>query len=420
MRGQPVEQRAEVATDLHEKAFRLDLQTAQDQMRSRDLPSAIATVKKVLSSATGYLEVQFNATLQLGQFEWMQLLESDKPQSLAAERRLAMAESLTQLAKRTPKHLHLFAQTTRKAAQLGLIVQKAHGLVMIWKAHRRRGDDPLWSVVLSFQLNETLLTAHRKYRQCLRFAQAVARSPYRWVISRPVVDVANEVTMLARVLENADFSQGAAEYRKSAFQLLKFAAAVATENHNMGDLLNALMAARMVETEKDGEVFRWIRSIVDQWPEGSEYRENAESLLKRWVERKEGKRFEDDIQTNYRQIHQNILTSWGLDPTIEPWVSLIDLAIKDEDPTRVLKECREKLISYHPLSDPLLARLGLDRANPKVIKCRLHGYALGGPEMDGINARFNEQYCNTCPDRAPRADDWQFHNETDQNPGMAD
>ncbi|HLG95251.1 MAG TPA: DUF4365 domain-containing protein [Bryobacteraceae bacterium] len=414
MRGRPIERVAEIVADLHEKGFRLDLQRAHDQMKSRDLPAAITTVKKVISSATEYLEVQFNATLQLGELEWMQLMHSDQPQSLAAARKVTTAEALCQIARRTPRHLHLFAQTTRKAAELGVAVQKAHGLIMIWKGHQRRGDDPLWLTVLSFQVNESLLAAHRKYRQSLRLARAIARSQYRWVISRPIVDIGIEVTRLAKLLENADFRQAAAEYRKSAFQMLKFAAAIATENKSMDELFHAVTTARMVETEQDGEVIRWVRAVVDEWPEDSEYRKNAEWLLERWTDRQKGRTFEGDIQTNNRQIHQNILTSYGIDPTIEPWPSLIELAIKDDDPTRVLKECKEKLIFYHPFSDLLLTRLGLERANRKIIRCRLHGYVVGGRDLDGINAQFNERFCNKCPDRSPRADDWQFYNELEQ------
>jgi hypothetical protein len=349
--------------------------------------------------------------LQLGEVEALELMRSDKPQSLIADRKLATAEALCQLARRTPRHLHLFAQTARKAAELGVAVHKVVGLLMSWKGHLRKGDDPLWLAVVTFELNEGLLDANRKYRQSLRLAGATSRSQYRWIVSRPLVDVAIAITILAGLLETASFPDAAKEYRASAFQLFKFAAAIATEHRNMDELFNAVLYARMLETKKDGQVIQWIRSIVDGWREDSEYRKNAEELLQRWLQRLDGQTFDGDIQTNYKQIHQNILTSAGIDPTTEPWVSRIDLAIKDHDPTRVLKECREKLISDHPLGDPMLPRLGLERANPKIISCALHAHALGGPDLDGINARFNERYCNTCPDRVPRADDWTFYSE---------
>ena len=103
----------------------------------------------------------------------------------------------------------------------------------------------------------------------------------------------------------------------------------------------------------------------------------------------------------------------AIPPTTEPWVSFINLAIKDEDPTRVLRECEEKLISDHPLGDPMLVRLGLERANPKIIHCKLHKYALDGADLDGINARFNELYCSGCSDRKRRADNWEFYSDSE-------
>ena len=410
MRGQPIERVVEVAADLHEKGFRLDLQTAHRQMRGEDLPAAIATVNRVLGNSTGYLEVRFNATLQLGEYEALELMRSDKPQSLIADRRFATAEALCQIARRTPRHLHLFAQTKRRAAELGITVHKLLGTIMRWQGCLRRGNDPLWLAVLAHEMNGNLVEANRKYGRSLRIARTIARSRYRWIVPRPIVDIAQAIATLAGLLDAAHFSDAAKEYRSSAFELFKFAAAIASESRNMDELFDAVMYARMLETDKDGPVIQWVISMVREWPEDGEYRKNAEELIQRFHERLAGRTFDGDIQTNHKQIHQNILTSAGIDPTEEPWPSLIDLAIRDDDPTRVMKECEEKQISYHPLiGDPMLARLGLERANPKLIGCGLYGHSLGGPNLDGINARFNQRYCSTCLSRSPRAEGWTFY-----------
>lgn len=406
MRGHPTERICEVAEDLHEKGFYLDLEGANTQKRSGDVAGAIASVRRVLANSAGYLEIQFNATLQLGEVEILELMRSDKPQSLIADRRLATAQKLCRIARRSPKHLHLFAQISRKAAELGVAVQKIHGLLLSWRGQSRRGDDPLWLAVLSFQLGESLLAANRKYRQSLRLVQATARSRFRWITSRPVVDIAIAITTLAGLLGTSGFKEAAREYRTSAFQLVKFAAAIATESKNMDELFNAVAYARIIEQEKNGEVFLWIRSIIDQWPETSEYRQNVEELLLRWIARKEGATFEGDIKTNTRQILQNILTSADIDPTVEPWVTYIDIAVKDDDPTRVLKECQHKSVIPHPVRNLTLDRLGLDRANPKIIRCEVHGYAVSGPDLDGIDGRFKQSYCNRCPDKVPQPEDW--------------
>ena len=73
------------------------------------------------------------------------------------------------------------------------------------------------------------MEAYKKYRQALRLAQATARSKYRSVTSRPLTDVAVSVAMLAGLLETSGFEQMVASYRASAFELIRFSAAVATE-----------------------------------------------------------------------------------------------------------------------------------------------------------------------------------------------
>ncbi len=63
----------------------------------------------------------------------------------------------------------------------------------------------------------------------------------------------------------------------------------------------------------------------------------------------------------------------GIDPTVEPWKSWIELAIKDDDPTRVMMACKHKMVMPHPRRNLMLDRLGLERANPKIIGCELYG-----------------------------------------------
>ena len=238
MNSQPVEQIRKVADDLHEKGYHLDLQVAFDQRKRGDIDGAIISLRKVATSAgiSGLIEIQFNAVRQAGELEWMQQTKSDEPKARAADTKLSVALELCYIAKRRPRHLHLFAQITRKTAELSVAVQKTAGLMMIWRGHQKRGDDPLWLAVLSFRLVESLMAAHKKYRQALRLAQATARSKYRWITSRPLVDVAIPITMLAGLLESCGFNDGAASYRTSAFEILQFSAAVATENRNMDEL----------------------------------------------------------------------------------------------------------------------------------------------------------------------------------------
>ncbi|HEV8414303.1 MAG TPA: hypothetical protein VGQ49_11965 [Bryobacteraceae bacterium] len=65
----------------------------------------------------------------------------------------------------------------------------------------------------------------------------------------------------------------------------------------MDDLFSAVMLARTLERDKNGDIFKWVRSIIEQWPKDSEYRKNAEELMQRTRARLDGAQFEGDIET---------------------------------------------------------------------------------------------------------------------------
>ena len=414
MAAHPAQRQHEIATDLHERAFLLELDAAHRQGQAGDATGAIAALDKIAMSAkaAGYVPVEFHAVWRRGLWEWMQLIKSEIPQARAAQQKLETARELCRIAKRTPRYLHLAAQILRRTAELGIATDTTFGVLMSWYAHRKRREDPLWIAVLTFQLQQHLLDIHRGYQRVLRLARATAKSQYRWVTVRPITELGTVIGTLAGLLKKCGLPEAGAAYRQAAFALFKFAAAVAEENQSIDELHKVVMDARILDMhDPAGDVNQWIRSILDQWPTESEHRRTAEILLAHTAARARGERFAGDIETTHQQIHHKLLTCMGIDPMTEPWKGLIDLAIKDEDPTRVMILCEQKVVTRHPLGNPMLNRLGLEYANPKLIACSLHNYRIGGQELDAVDGAFTERYCNRCPDKRSRPADWSFRDE---------
>jgi hypothetical protein len=167
----------------------------------------------------------------------------------------------------------------------------------------------------------------------------------------------------------------------------------------------------MIETSADGPIITWSRASIERLPADSLWRAPAAESIRRFLQRLDGVTFENDIKTNPRQVHQNILTGFGIDPTVSPWPELIELAIRDDDPTRVLRDCVHTRVSEGPQTSPNLRRLTLERAGNKILHCVRHGYAAGGPDLDGIKLRFEQRYCATCPDKSPQPPDWKASDE---------
>ncbi len=411
MAGQAKRYQSNLASDLHVKGFHLELQQAWSQMRDGSLMDGIQTARRVVRTSVDFQEVQFHAVLLLGELEVLELSRSRNPQALVSRRKLQTALDLQNIAGRNPRHLHLYAVLSRLAAEIGVAIHDMHGLSMNWRNHRNRGDDQVWTAVLWNKALERFMVVNRKYRQAIRLASATAKSQYRGMTARPLADLAIWVLTVARTIQALGLDAVAKQYESNSFQLIEFAAEIATEASSDEDLHHVLGLARLLETQADGEVITWIRSRASIWPESSSYRTTIEELIQKTIARLNGKVFEGDIQTTKRQIFYNVLTPFDIDPMQEPWSSLVDLAIIDEDPTRVLRSCEQKIILRHPLRVPVLDRIGLETANPKILRCRLHGHAAEGRALDDIDAVFVKSFCDTCSDQKPRSSEWQFHED---------
>jgi hypothetical protein len=230
------------------------------------------------------------------------------------------------------------------------------------------------------------------------------------------MDAAKEIAKVAGVMESPGLPEPAQKYRDSAFELFKLAATISADSHNEQELFEAATLALMIETSALGPIISWSRSTIEKLPANSLWRGPAEEAIQRFLQRLQGVTFENDIQTNPRQVHQNILTGFGIDPTEPPWPDLIELAIKDDGPTRVLRDCIHICVSEGPQANSNLRRLALERAGSKILHCSLHGYATGGPDLDGIKLRFDERYCVSCSDRSPRPPNWKASDEWIEQP----
>ena len=396
-----------VSEDLHEKAFRIEAQIAHETFQKGEISEAIRRLKRILASPEASLHVRFNVTAQLGDLEWIELIRSDRPQVLAAEQQVSTGRELCRIAQNGPRHLRLIALITRTAAELGIIIQKHLGLTMNWAAYKTAGTDPLWLAALSVGLDQNLTVAGRKYKQALRLAGITARSPDRRVAPTAIVKVAQQIPTLAGLLDHADLREVAQQYRESAFQLFRLAAAIATECRDMDELFQVVTGVLSLDRSKSGEISAWSRAIVETWSPESEYRKRAEQFRLRTFQRLRGAEFETDIKTTARQIHENLLSAFGIDPASQPWAAMIDLAVKDADYGRALKCCEHTLISIAPQS-PMLERFGLQLAGRKTLHCTLHKYEVTGPDLDIIDEAFRRDHCDSCKDKAPRPSDWSF------------
>lgn len=407
MRNQRLEKKDKAAESLQEKADRMKLQTAYEIFQTGNYQESKRRILEVIGNPGASIHARFNATVQLGDVEWTILVKSGLPQIRAAEQRLQTGRDLVAIATNGPKHLKLLALMSRTSGEFAVIVHTHHGLLMNWKAHRDNGRDPLWTAVLTSRLNAGLESQRRKYNQYLRLVRIATRSPYRLQAKSSLVNIVRETCGSILVMASCGLEDLAQDYRRSAYQLLRMAEALATEDNDDDVLLSISMVARILEGPVAGELSEWSRTIIERWPQGNEYRIRAEIFASHDALRKRGVRLDGDVVTTERQIMENMLTGYGINPSSEPWPRYIAQAVKDADLGRALKGCEHTFITPGRMPE-ILFRVGLELAGPKFIHCTLHKYGIGGNDLDTVNAAFTSKYCNGCKDKSPRPADWVY------------
>jgi len=135
-----------------------------------------------------------------------------------------------------------------------------------------------------------------------------------------------------------------------------------------------------------------------------------ERAKKRW----RGEEVEGDYQGDpVWQAIQNMASSLGIDVSNErdPLVQGLRIAAKDDSPERVLINCEHLLVSQgaiRPVARRIQRLFNLGTAGSKVVHCTLHNFHVEGKEQDQAYDDFRRQHCDSCADRKPRPEGWEY------------
>ena len=138
------------------------------------------------------------------------------------------------------------------------------------------------------------------------------------------------------------------------------------------------------------------------------------NLIERVKRRWKGEAVAGDYQGDpIWQITQNIATGLGIDISNEnsPLVRGLRIAARDDSPERILANCEHLLVSLGatgPVAQGIRGTFNITTAGSKVVHCTLHNFHVEGREQDTAYAEFKRTYCDSCPDKKPRPDDWRY------------
>ena len=402
--------------DVHYKAFQeknnlLKLRKIADFFKAREYEQARVRALAVFNDPDASIEAKVWALTQLGYIDSAIVFRSGKPQSEMPEALLSHARSLQKLTKQGPPYLKFYALIMRCSAELGVLVHKNHGLFLAEQQHAKTFDNPMLALGLFAERSEVTRKVVAKYNQCLRLVRYAVNYPNRWMLSRALVSIVNEIGYFLVTLRSENKLVAANAFSQSASQICKLAAWISKDAGDEEGLAFALLGALMTTNSEDTEEYRWALETAQTLPDDGMRADvllKLERAQKRWAgELVEGDYHGDTIW----QIIQNMASELGVDLSDEndPLVRGLRIAARDDSSKRVLATCEHILDSLGatgPIAQQITRIFNISTAGSKVIHCTLHDYHVEGKDLDSTYAEFKRRHCDSCPDRKPRPEEW--------------
>jgi len=404
---------AKLRTEMQNKSDILKLQRIADLYHEGNMAAARERADALMRDPDANTETKFWASIQIGNIDIDILMHSDRPQAEYAEYRLHHAVSLQRLSKSGPKPFKFYALVARRAAELDRIAHENFSLSMLQKAHLRRGGDPflVWEIYARRAWLAKAITA--KYNQCVRLARYAAKSNDPWVLGRALTNVTNALGTYVATLHVNGEAELESAFAQSALQISKLAAWASRASEDENGLALVVLSSILVVRSEDSETYKWAMETADTILDPT-IREDVLQGMKRATRRWMGEEVEGDIVGDtVWQALQNMATARGVDISDEssPLVRALRIAVRDDTPDRVLKECEHLLVSYGaigPLALSVNALFNMKTACSKVVHCTLHNFHFEGKDLDSSYEAFKAMHCNNCTDQKPRLESWTF------------
>jgi hypothetical protein len=405
-----------VREEFYRRANFLRFEKIQGFIEQREYAEARSRAQLIISDPDSSIENRFWGQEVMGAINWSEAVSKSHSQPDLPLIVLENAKALQKIAKDGPVRLKLFALISRKAAELEKLVVENWGLTILLHQHRTLGNPTMaLSAFGAHALNTRAVIA--KYNECLRLAKYASDFPERWFLPRALAKIPNAAaSFVGRIgrMEEMQMGDQGVQFQSSMHQICKLIAWIGEESGDQEQIALAIGVSLLSARSTESEAFKWATMTLDRITDSS-VKAKATTLIERQMMRWKGQRPEGDYNPEpSQQILENAAAAIGLDISDKGSALFrgIQIAARDNSPERVLRSCEHIVTSLGAtglIARQIAALLGTQMAGSKVFHCSLHDYHHEARDFDSGLIEFKAKYCNSCPDRAPRPNDWKFN-----------
>jgi len=399
-----------------EKPDTLKLHNIRRLYDQSEFTEAKSRAEVLLCDPDSTIEIKFWAEIQLRAIDYRQTVHSGKPQTELPKVLLAHAKDLQKLTATGPKHLKFYSLIARHAAELDVLVHENSNIFMALHQHLHQDGNPMMALGLYARRSALSRQIISNYNRCLRLARYATTYPDRWVLGRALAEIVTPLGMYLTTLRSEKHFEAERAFADSALQICKLAVWICQETEDDEGIVLAIIDSLLTTRSVDSDAYRWADQAAQSIPD-PDVRADAIGCMERAVKRWQGEKVDGDYHGDtIWQIIQNISTALRIDLSNEndPLVRSLRIAAKDNSPERVLATC-EHIVATQGAVGPnarLIRNLfNVDTAGSKVVHCTLHDWHKEGRELDAAFKEFKVSYCDSCPEKKPRPEQWQYTDE---------
>jgi hypothetical protein len=402
--------------DFQERNDVLKLHRISKMYKERKYDEARPRAEAIIADRDSTVETKFWAQTQLEGIDFSETVQSGKPQNELPKVALKHAKALRKLTASGPKYLKFYSLIARHAAELEILVQENYSLHLALQQHTQNAGHPMMALRLYAERVELTQLIVSKYNRCVRLTRYATNYPDRWMLGLAILRIVKAIAPYLITLSADGNVDSEKAFARSALQICKASAWICEETGDGEGVVLAILDALMTTNSEDSDAYRWAMQVTNALVD-PELRADALRLIDRAKRRWKGEVVDGDYQGDpIWQIIQNMATGLGIDISDEnsPLVRGLKIAARDDSPERVLKNCEHLLVSLGamgPIARRIVSAFNISTAGSKVVHCTLHNFHVEGKEQDAAYADFKRTYCDSCPDRKPRPDDWQYIGE---------
>ena len=391
--------------------------------KGRDYDEVIKQVKLVLKAEASSIEEKYEAYLYLSQLALIEA-RADTSRRNYGQIEYAYALELKSISKGGPLHLRTFAILSVIAAELDLCAHNDLYLYMNYEVNKASAKtdffDPLWAMILP---GERIRAAHfviHKYFQCNRILRFMFKNNQFGIIPRAIDRVISSMMTFLLRLRRENMVDAVDHYETSLRQMAETAIEISIKKRDWEEVSYLAGTASFLCDTKNADSIKyyreWATNMIQKIEDVTLRKTALDRIQFNFNKLEEMSAIEkDEVEDNdedyelQKQIYIGMAKSMGvdLDNQKDMVAQIVNIGIKDLDPTRILKECQHLYFALGPSGLPA-RMLQLPTAGSKTLFCTLHSYGIGSLSLDEIYESFREKYCAKCKDRAPHPNGWKW------------